>query len=191
MKKERGIETILVVVLAAAVLFMSIGFALFGQNLEIGGTATVEKSKWDIHFDQNSYQSLGTVEATSTPTITNTSVTFAATLAKPGDTYSFSIDVTNAGTYDAILKSITMSTLTEEQATLLDYTVTYDGTAYTASQTGLSNAIAATKGAENVANSTKTVVVTVKYKDTVTAEQLPAENISVTLSATLEYEQAA
>ena len=79
-----------------------------------------------------------------------------------------------------------MSTLTAAQQKYLTYTVTYDGTAYTASNTSLSSSLPCTSG-----SNTKVVKVRVDYVQPETSTDLPSEAVNVTLTASLDYEQSA
>lgn len=187
MEKKRNGQLAVILVLAVAILFMSVGFAAYSTTLNINGTATVKANKWSVHFVDTSYaETTGSVAAT-THTISDTSATYTVTLTKPGDFYEFSVDVINDGSFDAVLKSITMSTLSAAEAKYLTYTLTYDGTAYTASQSGLSLSLPYATG-----SNTKTVKVRVSYVQPENSADLPTtEDATVTLTASLGYEQAA
>ena len=76
-----------------------------------------------------------------------------------------------------------MSSLTTEQQKYLKYTVTYDGTEYTASTSNLAIALAKQTG-------TAPVKVRVEYVQPTDAADLPASDVEVSLTATLAYEQA-
>ena len=185
MEKSKNVQTIIIVVLAATILCMSIGFALFSSELTINGTATVSPSKWSVHYVTNSYaESTNSVTADS-KTITNTDVTYAITLVKPGDFYEFTINVINDGTFDANLTALTMTSLTTAQSKYLTYTVTYDGTDYNASNSSLSLSLPCTTG-----SNTKTVKVRVAYIQPENSTDLPDSAVNVTLNASLDYEQA-
>ena len=80
----------------------------------------------------------------------------------------------------------TMTSLTEAQKKYLTYTLTYDGTPYTQSQTGLSNSLPFASG-----SNTKTVKVRVEYIQPEASADLPQAAVDVTLTASLDYEQAA
>lgn len=113
-----------------------------------------------------------------------TTANFKVKLNKPGDYYAFSVDVINDGTFDAILKSITMTQLTEAEAKLLKFSVSYDGTEYTSSATNLTDTLN-----YNTGNNTKNVIVRVEYRKDIAAEDLPAADAEVSLSVALGYEQ--
>lgn len=186
MERNKSTQVIVIAFLSLAILFMTVGFALFASQLTINGTATVNPSKWSVHYVTNSYaESTGSVAATST-NITNTDVTYAITLDKPGDFYEFTINVINDGTFNATLTALTMSTLTTAQQKYLTYTVTYDGTDYTASNSSLALSLPYTNG-----SNTKTVKVRVAYIQPENSADLPQSAVNVTLTASLDYEQAA
>ena len=81
-----------------------------------------------------------------------------------------------------MLKTLTMSSLTTEQAKYLTYTVTYNGTAYTASDSNLNVAMAA--GAEHP------VKVRVEYKQPADAADLPSTDQTITVTGSLAYQDA-
>jgi len=185
MEKHKNTQTLVIAVLAFAILFMSVGFAAYSSKLNINGTATVKASKWSVHYVTNSYsESTGSNQATS-HSITNTDFTFAVTLDKPGDFYEATVNVINDGTFDAKLTALTMSTLDAAQAKYLTYTVTYDGTSYTASQTGLTNLLPYATG-----SNTKAVKVRLEYVQPENSADLPQDDpVDVTLTASLDYSQ--
>ena len=183
MERRKDGQIVAIAALAIAIVFMSVGFAVFAQNLNINGTAKVEKAVWDVHFDNNTFQELtGSKSVTKTFDESNTTLTWSTTLSKPGDIAGFTVDAKNFGTFDANLKSITLSPLTTEQSKYLKYLVSYDGGSYSTSQTGLTKALAA--------GTAKTVTVKVEYIQPTDSSDLPTEDVNVTLTATLGYEQA-
>ena len=186
MEKKKNTQILVIAVLSFAILFMSVGFATYASTLNINGTATVRANKWSVHYDNNSYEEKTGSKAATSHNVTNTDFTFAVTLEKPGDFYEAEVTVINDGTFDATLTALTMSTLTAAQQKYLRYTVTYDGTDYTASATGLSNSL---PFAANT--NTKVVKVKVEYFQPEASADLPQENVDVTLTASLDYSQAA
>lgn len=183
MENKKNTQLVVIVALSIAILFMSVGFATYASQLTINGTARVGSTKWSVHYVDTTYaESTGSQVATS-KTINETSVTYGVTLNAPGEFYEFSIDVINDGNFDAKLSAITMSTLTEAQAKYLTYTLTYDGTPYTASQSGLNVAL------PHTGTNTKTVKVRVEYVQPENSTDLPAEAVDVTLTAALDYVQ--
>lgn len=188
MKKENTTQNILLVAMAVAIVFMSVGFAGYVQKLNITGNVTAERALWSVHYDTQSYsETTGEkyVSATS-HNETVTDWTFAVTLA-PGEKYEATVNAVNEGTFDAKLKSITMSALTDAQKKYLTYTVNYNGTSYTASAENIDTILAKQTG--NTPTSVP-VKVTVEYVLPENASDLPTENATITLTASLNYEQA-
>ena len=185
MEKKKNVQIFVIAALSFAILFMSVGFATYASQLTINGTTTVRANKWSVHYVDSSYAET-TGSKVATKTITNTDFTFSVTLEEPGDFYEASLNVINDGTFDATLNSITLSTLTAAEAKFLKYTVTYDGTAYDATRTGLNSSLPFATG-----SNTKAVKVRVEYIQPESSADLPQENVDVTLTASLDYAQAA
>jgi len=184
MERKTKITNIVVIALAVTVVFMSIGFAAFSQNLNIIGTATVKPASWKVQFDNtNTAASLTTGSVTpTTNTITETAYSFEVTLEKPNDFFEANLTVKNAGTIDAELKSITMSGVDNSNNKYLQYTLTYDGVEYSTDTSGLDLPLAA--------NATKSVKVRVAYVLPTEATDLPSTQQQVQIKGTLLYEAA-
>ncbi len=180
MKKSLNASTLSILLLSIAFVVMSVGFAAYAQTLNINGNVVAKKAEWKVQFKDNTYaESTGSVEATS-HTLNTTTMKYDVTL-NPGEFYEFTVDVENAGTIAATLKSITLSSLTDVQKKYINYTVTYDGTAYSATTTGLTNDLAA--------EAVKTVKVRVEYVFPDDAADLPTEDVTLSLTASLDYVQ--
>ncbi len=158
-------------------ILIGVGYSYLNSTLSISGTTTITKSTWDVHFE-NLIPTEGSVAATSTIENNSTLVNFEVALENPGDFYEFTIDVVNAGSIDAMIGSLVNTGLTEDQSRFLDYTVTYaDGTLI--------------KEKDLLKATTKdTVKVKVKYKDDITAADLPGEDQYLELQLNLIYVQA-
>lgn len=182
MERRKDSQIVVIAALSIAILFMSVGFALFTRNLNVNGTTKVDAATWDIHFDSNTYMAQpGSNAITYTLDSANTTLQFETELTKPGEFATFAINAKNYGTFDADLQSITLSTLTAEQQQYLEYTVQYNGVTYDATTTGLTVPL-------NVGQS-KTLVVTVRYLEPTDSSNLPQEDVNVSLTATLGYQQ--
>lgn len=183
MEKKRNGQTIAIIALAIALLVMSVGYASFARDLEINGTATIGSSTWDIHFDDQSYSESSGSVAASSKSITNTTMLYNVTLSKPGDFYEFTINVENTGDFDALLDSITISTLSEAQSKYLSHKVTYGTDEYTTTTTGLSKELVKTSGTESVK-------VRVEYLVPANEADLPTSGAAdIKLDVTLSYIQ--
>jgi len=158
-------------------LFFGVGYAYLNTLLTINGTATVHKNTWDVHFE-NITKVDGSVDATIEATITDdTAVDFTVDLTLPGDVYSFTVDVVNDGTIDAMLSEVLKTGLTTEQEAYVEYTVTYsDGEEIIAKD-------ALPSGDQDQ------LLVSVKYKDDITANDLPSEDQSIVLNLSTDYIQ--
>lgn len=184
MEKRINHSGVVIVLLAIAVVVMSVGFAVFSANINFNGTAQVSSSSWRVELDEASYEeTVGSVSPTKAPTINTTSMTYEVTLAKPTDFYEFTIDVKNLGTFDANLKSITMSDISTH-SNYLKYVVTYKGQEYTQTTSDLSIPLSAQTGVEPVK-------VRVEYIQPADSSQLPSTAQTVTLTTSFDYEQVA
>lgn len=181
MEKQTKITNIAIIALAVAVVFMSVGFALYSQQLTLNGVATVKPASWNVKFDTTTGATVaqGSVAAT-TSNLTDTAYTYSFTLNKPGDYFEVDLSVVNAGTINAILKKITMTGIDANNSDYLKYTLTYAGTPYTQTTEGLSTAL----------NSEATAAVKVKVEYLLPGDsaKLPQTEQTVTIFGALDYE---
>lgn len=174
-KKRYGVLILLLLVVG-----ISIGYAALTTTLNINGTTTIGKASWDIHFE-NLQVTDGSVTATTAAAIdtAKTTIDYEITLTQPGDFYEFTVDVVNGGTLDAELSAIPeILGLSDEQDVYVNYTVTY------ADDTELA------AGDEVAASSSSTYKVRVEYDTNITAEQLPTEDQTISLTFSANYIQA-
>ena len=187
MEGSRKGQQLLIVALVIAVVAMSIGFAAsaYEQTLTIeGNTVTAKAAKWDVHFDSTSYtETTGTGYVTATNhTLTGTTLTYSVTL-EPEEIYETTVTVKNEGTFDANLKSITLAGVSSDQAKYIKYSVFYNGTEYTNATNTVTIPLAKSTG-------TATVKVRVEYYLPAQATDLPSTDVDLTLTSSLQYEQA-
>ena len=190
MNKEGRFQNVLIILLAVAVVGMSIGFAAFSSQLTITGNATFEKAKWEVIWDNTTLVETET-NATNQGTVVvdnnNMNVTYNVTL-KPHTSYSFTVNAKNNGTFDAKLTGITFTGKTPAEVASdysgkIGYKFTYGGTNYTqTTNTSGSNIILAKNGG------TAPVVVTLEYPLPESANDLLAQDVNVTLGVQLNYE---
>lgn len=182
MEKERNGKALAIIALLVAIVGLSVGFAALSTVLTINGTGKVKTSNWDVHFANlgSTPTKVGTATEETAPVLTDTTVqTFDVSLMTPGDSITYTFDVTNAGSYDARISSITIPTPqctgTGDNATTdasnvcnnLTYTLKYDnGTAVAANDT------------LNMGE-TKHLVLKLEYSSSVTADQLPTANVTI------------
>ena len=170
----------LIAIAIVLLLAISIGYAALSTTLTINGTANIAANSWLIYFT-NVQVKTGSVTATQVPTTSGTStttLTWAVNLQTPGDFYEYNVDVKNDGTIDAMIGSLSNTSLTTTQAKYLNYTVTYSDGATIEQYDKLDS------------NETVTLKVRVEYKTDLNPEDLPTENTPVTLTYTSNYVQA-
>ena len=189
--RDNGGKIIAVIALVLAVVGLSIGFAALQTKLEINGTAEVTGGKtWDIKFVDSSLKvdKVGSAQSTD-PTVSATTIKdYKVTLAKPGDKVSYYFQVTNAGSFDAKIDSITIGTPTCSTAAFcsnLKYTF-----AYTTDNGGEAGTVPAVNDTL-AAGETKWLVLSVEYLASADSSTLPSTTVTVSgLSATMNYVQA-
>ena len=159
---------------------VTVGYAALSTTLSITGKGTLSKNSWDIHFENLVIVDNGASVVTTAPTIdsTKTKVSFNITLSKPGDSYEFTVDAVNKGTIDAMLSGFSVTSLTTDQQKYLTYTVTYGDGATISTKDYLK------KG------TSETIRVRVRFKDDLTATDLPSSAETLNLTATFVYVQA-
>ena len=157
---------------------IGVGYAYLTSNLKINGTTKISKNTWDIHFQDVTMINNTVSAANPTLTSSNTVVTFSPTLKTPGDEYSFSVKVVNAGSIDAMLSEVVKTGVSTTQAKYTEFSVTYlDGT-----EINVKDKLGAGKSLP--------LKVVVRYKDDITAADLPSSDQTLSLSLTLTYVQA-
>ncbi len=107
MSKKGIIQNAIVIVLGLAIIAMSVGYAAFDTSLKIEGTTTFESGSWDVHLEnpvKTINSTIGSAAVVSAPTVNQagTEVGFVVNM-HAGDVYEFTVDVKNAGTFDAKL----------------------------------------------------------------------------------------
>ena len=194
MEKERRIKVLSLLALIVAVLGLTIAFAALSQTLTINGRASMNKSGWDIHFDNLSNASItGEAKEISTPQITDGGITLDninVSLSKPKDKVEYTVDIVNDGTITAeyvtkepvagsnVVLTIEMTKLTEEQSKYLEFYANYsDGRDVSESD------ILKPKQKE-------TVKIVIGFKEDITGEDLPKEVATIDLSLAINYVQS-
>ena len=159
-------------------LLIGVGYSLLNATLNINGNVDITKNTWDVYFSNVVLQD-GSVEATTPVAISEgkTEVTFGATLSKPGDMYSFAVDVVNNGTIDAMLNEVVKSTLTSAQEKYLTFSVTY------------SDGLEISQKDSLKAGTSETILVSVQYNMDIDNDELASADENLTLSVSMNYVQ--
>lgn len=186
-----------IIVLALAIICMSIAYASYSTQLQLKGTTTVQSSKWSVVFKNPTKHSSTTIaddQITEFELADSTTLSFKANMSI-NDTYSFVVDVVNDGTFDAKLTSWTLTAknittnealaINEEKTgasnSYLTYSVTWlDGTALAANDP-LSHKVA------GQTNNIKKLLVTVKTQEPATAAELPTTDQSFEFNFQMNY----
>ena len=179
-KLKKNVNQKLIAIAVLLLLAISVGYAALSTTLTINGTANIASNSWLIYFT-NVQVTSGSVTATTAPTTSGTStttLTWVVSLNKPGDFYEYYVDVKNDGTIDAMIGSLSNTSLTTNQAKYLNYGVTYDDGATIEQYDKLD------------AGDTVTLKVRVEYKTDLNPEDLPSEPAEITFEYTSNYVQA-
>lgn len=98
-------KNILIVGLFISILMGATAFAAFAQNIEISGISKIN-ALWDVKITN---MTEGTLIETETVNMeyTEASATFEVDMKSPGGTASYNVEITNSGTINAKLASIT------------------------------------------------------------------------------------
>ncbi len=169
----------IIVYVCLLILCISVGYAALSTTLNITGVSNIKSAKWDVHFD-NLKVNNDSVTATSPAVIdaTKTAVNYSVSLLKPGDSYSFTVDVVNSGTIDAMVSVVSNTGLSDEQKKYVSYSVTY------------SNGLEVnTKDSLNAGDKRK-LKVEVRYRTDLSASDLPNEDKLLDLTFKVTYVQA-
>lgn len=169
----------IIVYVCLLILCISVGYAALSTTLNITGVSNIKSAKWDVHFD-NLKVNNDSVTATSPAVIdaTKTAVNYSVSLLKPGDSYSFTVDVVNAGTIDAMVSVVSNTGLSDEQKKYISYSVTYSN-----------DLDVNTKDSLNAGYKRKLRVI-VKYRTDLDASDLPTEDKILNLTFKVTYIQA-
>lgn len=172
--RKRKFPKYFFIVSLALFLFIGVGYSVIYSNLSLQGNVTKKANSWNIIFDNPVFDddSMTSPE----PTITNgTTMTMNVTLSNPGDKYAFTIDLINAGNLPALIKTINMTQLTEEQNNYLRYKVEYEDES---------------KIEENdllKAGETKKVHILLEYKKLRATDLYPSSNVNLNLNIELNF----
>ena len=174
-KNKRRLYFTLLFLLAISI---GVGYAYLTSVLKINGTTNISKNTWDVHFEDISMITNTTDSSEPTLTEEDTVINFTTNLKVPTDEYSFSVNVVNAGSIDAMLSEVVKAGVSTTQAKYTEFSVTYlDGTAINVKD-------------KLGAGESLPLKVVVRYKDDITAADLPSSDQTLSLSITLTYVQA-
>ena len=207
---DKGFKVGVLVALIAMVVVVGVGFAAFTTTLNINGTAKVEASSWNIHFanctngnclSTGNQQSILGIKSTTVvntePTLTDTTISdWDVTFKTPGDFVSYTFNVVNDGSFDAKISTFELPTPTctgtgdnaDTDATNVCKHLEYELKVIDLENIKPSNvAIGDTLDRAQ----TKYFTLTLTYKDDITAEELPKNEVTISnLGFSIVYTQA-
>ena len=173
------------------IMLVTLIYAAFTGQLNIAGSGVSRISKWDVHFENlSTITTSHTAKVLTQPRLASGTsiVDYSVSVTSPGDTVSFTVDVVNDGNYNAEITSVSVSspscsgddsTSNNNVCSHLHYSLTYDG--------GASVQV----GDTLYAKETNKMKVTLNYDDTVTASELPTEEVSISnLGITINFEKS-
>lgn len=192
--KRNNSRQLAICALAIALTATTIAYAVLRTSLRISGNVTRKGGTWSIQLDNIANKSTtGSAKFTTQPTISGTTLNFGAELALPGDSFSFTFDVMNAGTVDAKLSSYLFSHVdysspseTETEYNVDDVTCNMKYNNATITPSNKSN-LNLTKPASTSSPTKKTIKVYCKYDAVPVIDSTDRE---LNLSLELNYVQA-
>jgi hypothetical protein len=196
MKQNKKTMTFAGIALLISVISIGIAFAAMSTTLQIQGTAQLDPATWDIRFVNGSLSQDTTGGATaSTPLLNATTIgSYSVVLTKPGDSVTFTFDVENAGTIDAIIAALSMNPPTcqgngatgSADAAMVCDNLVYTLTNNTVNGTGV--AIGDLLDMAGGSTSRRTMVLRIEYP--MTMNTIPSDDVTITIPPlTITYQQ--
>lgn len=186
MNKKENIQTYVIVMLSIAIVIMSVGFALSDIKISLTGDTTVKSSSWKVQFQSDSFKSNGGNITATNSNISETSVTYDIVLNSVGDVFDYNIVVENLGSFDAKLKTITLTDISSHK-NYLSFGVKYNNKTYTEPSNSIADLDAKVLSAKT---GTETINLRAEYLKPADAELLPKQDTPITLTVTLVYGEA-
>ena len=173
--KDRNKRKLIIYGLLGVLMLTTVAYAALSTVLNVSGTVVKKGNLWNIYFTNPSSASVVGTATGSSLNIQASSLNFQVSLYKPGDKVTYTVDIKNGGTIDAVLNSISLTGLDTAKSNSLNYTVTYsDGSTIKQGDT------------LNIGAS-KTLKITVEFDSSATS--LPESDVNLTFGVTLIYGQ--
>ena len=114
MTNKKTIAFAAVIATLTSIFFGVIGYAALTQRLDIQGSADFVPETWQVNFKAASLSSptlTNTASVTTAPTLSDTIIgDFKVAITQPGSSVTYTFDIENTGTLDAILTSYVLGT---------------------------------------------------------------------------------
>ncbi len=159
----KNTKIFLIGALIIVILAMIVGYSAFATQTNLNATAEII-GEWDVRIINIEAKDISEDCDPGKPRYTNTSVTFDAKLAKPGDSITYIITIENAGTIDAILNDIIFMEETNGSEAINYKTSEIDHSLKAGEQTTLTvKAMYDPKSTEVPSVKTKTIIGIIEY----------------------------
>ena len=173
--KDRNKRKLIIYVLVGVLMLTTVAYAALSTVLNVSGTVVKKGNLWNIYFTNPSSASIVGTATGSSINIQASSLNFQVSLYKPGDKVTYTVDIKNGGTIDAVLNSISLTGLDTAKSNSLNYTVTY------------SNGSTIKEGDTLNIGASRTIKITVEFDSSATS--LPESDVNLTFGVTLIYGQ--
>ena len=175
---RRNKRALYITLFALFLVLISVGYAYITSTLKINGTTKISKNTWDVHFEDITMMKNTISAAEPTLTSSDTIINFTANLKVPTDEYAFGVYIVNDGSIDAMVSDVVKSGITTNQEKYTEFSVTYSDGQEIKEKDKLG------------AGERLPIKVKVRYKDDITAADLPSSDQNLSLSVTITYVQA-
>ena len=123
--RKRKTPRFFFIISLALFLFIGIGYSVINSNLSMQGNVVRKATTWSIGFADPVFDT-GSI-TNPTPTITNgNTMNMSVNLINPGDIYAFTVDLKNTGSVPALINTLNITQLTQEQENYLRWKVEYE-----------------------------------------------------------------
>ena len=173
--KDRNKRKLIIYGLLGVLMLTTVAYAALSTVLNVSGTVVKKGNLWNIYFTNPSSASIVGTATGGSLNIQASSLNFQVSLYKPGDKVTYTVDIKNGGTIDAVLNSISLTGLDTAKSNSLNYTVTY------------SNGSTIKEGDTLNAGASRTIKITVEFDSSATS--LPESDVNLTFGVTLIYGQ--
>ena len=161
-------------------LIIGIGYAYLTSNLSISGQTEIADNTWNIHFENLNIKE-GSIEPVTAATINssdNTKITYSVKLNKPKDYYEFTVDIKNDGTLPGKISLYETTGINTSTQSYLEHSVTY------------TNNKPIQIGDILDPGDKDTIRVKLRYKDDISASDLPSTNTILNIVINIDYTQS-
>jgi len=99
-------KNVIIAVMMVAILLMATGYAYFASRLNISATGNIT-GNWNVYFSKITEGTIvGNASNKTTPSISGTTANIDVNLKLPGDSITYELTLTNAGTINAVVEEV-------------------------------------------------------------------------------------